>query len=44
MGKRSTKVVTVIVGLDLGDRFSGACSLDSDSGEIVREWRVPTTR
>lgn len=44
MGKRSTKVATVIVGLDLGDRFSGACSLDSDSGGIVHEWRVPTTR
>lgn len=43
MEKRSTNCVMEIVGLDLGDRFSGACSVGHDTGEIVREWRVPTT-
>jgi len=32
------------VGLDLGDRFSSACALDTKSGELQREWRVPTSR
>jgi hypothetical protein len=33
-----------IVGLDLGDRFSSACTLDPESGEVRKEWRLPTTR
>lgn len=41
MKKRSTGGLTV--GLDLGDRFSSACGLDPDSGEVKREWRLPTT-
>ncbi len=40
MKKRSTARMTV--GLDLGDRFSSACALAA-SGEIAREWRLPTT-
>ena len=45
MAKRSTATMgTMTVGLDLGDRFSSACSLDTESGEVVREWRMPTTR
>lgn len=43
MDKRSTATMT-IVGLDLGDRFSSACALDSESGELQKEWRLPTTR
>jgi len=31
------------VGLDLGDRFSSACALDTDSGGIKSEWRMATT-
>src|SRR6187455_164089 len=42
MDKRSTVAMTV--GLDLGDRFSSACALDTHSGEVKREWRLPTTR
>lgn len=41
MRKRSTAAVTV--GLDLGDRFSGVCLVDTDSGEIKREVRIKTT-
>jgi hypothetical protein len=26
-----------IVGLDLGDKFSYACLLDADTGEIIKE-------
>ena len=45
MKKRSTATMaTMTVGLDLGDRFSSACGLDTESGEVVREWRMPTTR
>src|SRR5215210_5868914 len=43
MDKGSTATMTV-VGLDLGDRFSTACALDSATGELIREWRLPTTR
>ena len=39
-----SKATTTMVGLDLGDRFSSACSLDPDSGEVQKEWRLPTTR
>jgi transposase len=42
MKKRSTAVMTV--GVDLGDRFSSACGLDTASGEVQSEWRMPTTR
>ena len=42
MTKRSTATMTV--GLDLGDRFSSACALDTESGELRREWRLQTTR
>src|SRR4026209_1506631 len=45
MDKRSTATMTkTIVGLDLGDRFSSACALDPESGEVQKEWRLPTTR
>ena len=42
MKERST--VELTVGLDLGDRFSSACGLSTESGEISREWRLATTR
>lgn len=45
MKKRSTATsATMTVGLDLGDRFSSACSVGTESGEISREWKLPTTR
>ena len=44
MTKRSTSVERVIVGLDLGDRSSGACAIEQGSGSVVREWRLPTTQ
>jgi transposase len=45
MDKGSTATMTMtIVGLDLGDRFSSACALDPESGEVQKEWRLPTTR
>lgn len=42
MTKRSTAAMTV--GLDLGDRVSSACVLDTRSGEELEQWRVRTTR
>lgn len=42
MTKRSTAAMTV--GLDLGDRFSSACVLDTGSGELLAEWSLRTTR
>ena len=42
MTKRSTAAMTV--GLDLGDRASSACVLDTRSGEELEQWRVRTTR
>jgi len=41
MTKRSTAALTV--GLDLGDRFSEVCVVDTASGETERELRVRTT-
>lgn len=31
-----------IVGLDLGDKFSYACVLDTDTGEVLKEKRIAT--
>ena len=42
MTKRSTAAMTV--GLDLGDRFSTACVLDTRTGRLLHEWRLRTTR
>ena len=33
----------VTVGIDLGDRHSHLCLLDTPSGEIIEEGRIPTT-
>lgn len=33
----------VTVGIDLGDRHSHLCLLDTNSGEIIEESRIPTT-
>src|SRR5215471_7000509 len=43
MRKGNTVAGGCTVGLDLGDRFSSGCVLGLD-GEVVAEWRVPTTR
>jgi transposase len=42
MKERSTAVMTV--GVDLGDRFSSGCGLESESGKVKSEWRMATTR
>jgi hypothetical protein len=42
MDKRSTASMTA--GVDLGDRFSSPCGLETVSGEIKSEWRMPTPR
>jgi len=31
-----------IVGLDLGDKFSYACVLDTETGEVLQEKRIST--
>ncbi len=33
---------SVTVGIDLGDRYSHLCALDTKSGEVLEESRVPT--
>ncbi len=33
----------VTVGIDLGDRHSHLCLLDTESGEVIEEGRIPTT-
>jgi hypothetical protein len=33
----------VTVGLDLGDRYSYVCMLDTESGEVIEEGRLRTT-
>src|SRR3712207_9147231 len=32
----------VTVGIDIGDRYSHLCLLDTDSGEVIEEGRIPT--
>lgn len=44
MKKPSTQMPSATVGLDLGDRFSYACILDTGTGEVLREVRLRTTR
>lgn len=34
----------VTVGIDLGDRHSHLCLVDTHSGEVIEESRIPTTR
>ncbi len=43
MNEVSTQPPTVIVGLDLGDRFSQAYFLDGATGSVLREVRLRTT-
>ena len=35
--------LNVTVGIDLGDRHSHLCLLDTHSGEVIEESRIPTT-
>lgn len=44
MKKGSTEGVAQTVGLDVGDRYTFVCVLEQDSGEVVEEGRVRTTR
>jgi transposase len=39
----STEQTKMTVGLDLGDKYSYLCVLDTDSGELVEEGRLRTT-
>jgi transposase len=39
----SKRTPTMIVGVDLGDRYSYLCFVDTQSGEVLEESRVPTT-
>jgi transposase len=39
----STEQTKMTVGLDLGDKYSYMCVLDTDSGELVEEGRLRTT-
>lgn len=43
MSDGSIEQQRITVGLDLGDRYSYICVLDTDSGELVEEGRVRTT-
>jgi hypothetical protein len=36
----STEQTKMTVGLDLGDKYSYLCVLDTDSGELVEEGRL----
>ena len=44
MAKRIKPKIERTVGLDVGDRWSQVCVLDQESGEIVEEGRVRTSR
>ena len=39
----SSQPDVVTVGIDLGDRHSHLCLLDTPSGEVIEEGRIPTT-
>ena len=41
-GSRERQKMTV--GLDLGDRYSYLCLIDQESGEVMEEGRLRTTR
>ena len=43
MDDGSTEQTKMTVGLDLGDKYSYLCVLDTDSGELVEEGRLRTT-
>ena len=43
MDDGSKRTPTMIVGVDLGDRYSYLCFVDTQSGEVLEESRVPTT-
>ncbi len=34
---------SVTAGIDLGDRHSHICLIDTENGEVVEESRIPTT-
>lgn len=44
MAERIKQEIERTVGLDIGDRWSQLCVLDQESGEIVEEGRVRTSR
>ncbi len=43
MSDGSTEQTKMTVGLDLGDKYSYVCVLDTDSGEVIEEGRLRTT-
>ena len=44
MGKSSTEESRQTVGLDVGDRYTYLCVVDQESGEVLEEGRLRTTR
>ena len=42
VGLIEAKMRLLVVGMDLGDKYSSYCVLDADSGEVVEEGRVGT--
>ena len=38
----STEQPKMTAGLDLGDKYSYLCLLDTESGEVIEESRLPT--
>ena len=43
MSNVSKEQPTMTAGLDLGDRYSYLCLLDTESGEIIEQSRLRTT-
>jgi hypothetical protein len=39
----SSKQLQVTAGLDLGDKYSYLCLLDTESGEVIEEGRLRTS-
>ena len=43
MNEANTQTTSLVIGLDLGDRFSQACFLDEATGKELRQVRLRTT-
>jgi hypothetical protein len=39
----SRRKPSMTVGIDLGDKYSFLCLVDTESGEVIEEGRLPTT-
>src|SRR5215210_3138908 len=43
MSNSSTEQMKMTAGMDLGDKYSHLCLIDTDSGELIEEGRLRTT-